>query len=267
MYWVNGIPASSIALTDRSFNYGDGCFTTMLTRNGTPQHWPYHIERMKACLELLGINQPDWQQVEAWLKIAALNELNAGLKLHISRGEGGRGYSPIGSSQPFVTINHFSLPENYQNWREKGAKLGIAQHQLGIMPLLAGHKHNNRLEQVLIKAELEKRGHLDGIVLDLDGNVIETSMANLFWVKSGVLYTPTLARCGVAGVQRRVVLEISRVFGFDVRIGQYKQEELLAADEVFITNSLLCVAPVIQIGTIDFPIGPITRKLQESVIS
>ena len=166
MYWVNGQATDMISLRDRSFQYGDGCFTTMLVKDYQVQHWDKHKERMQSCLELLGITPPNWQQVESWLRKAIIADDKSGLKLHISRGEGGRGYSPNQVMSPSITINAFDYPVHYERWLIEGIRLGICTLRLGLNPLLAGHKHNNRLEQVLLKAEMDQEGFLDGIVLD-----------------------------------------------------------------------------------------------------
>lgn len=264
MFWVNGELSQSISPADRSFQYGDGCFTTMQVCNGEIQFWPLHIERMESCLKVLGIPFPDWQRVELWLNNAMLNAPRSGLKLHISRGEGGRGYSPAQVTMPNITISHFHEPEHYSLWRATGVELGICRQRLGLNPLLAGHKHNNRLEQILMKAELELSGFVDGVALDLNHHVIETTMANLFWVKDGHLLTPKLDSAGVAGVARRVILAEAEKTGIPVMIDKFKLESLLTADEVFISNSILNVAPVKAITGHQYPVGQITRRIQEN---
>ncbi len=263
MHWVNGKPASSVALSDRSFQYGDGCFTTMLTVDGKVQHWPLHLERMEACLTLLGIASPDWQRVLNWLEQAALKENIAGLKLHISRGEGGRGYNPAGANSPVMTITHFRYPTHYPDWQKNGLELGICQQKLGIMPLLAGHKHNNRLEQIILRGEMEQLGLADGVVCDLHDHVIETTMANLFWVKDGTMCTPALTSCGVAGVMRKCVLTHADSVGIATQVDHYPLSCLNAADEVFMTNAILGIAPVRKIADTKYDIGPLTRSFQE----
>ena len=263
MFWLNGQPADSISLLDRSFQYGDGGFTTMLTRNGELIHWLYHKQRMQACLTALSISEPNWSQVEQWLLTAAKSEPLAGLKLHISRGEGGRGYSPTQVSTPNVTISNFAYPAHYSQWQEQGIELGVSRVKLGINPLLAGHKHNNRLEQVLIKADLETLDFADGIVLDMMDNVIETSLANVFWRCDDVLCTPSLETSGVTGVGRRLVLAYAKQTKFTVKIDQFTLDDVLNADEVFITNSLLGAAPIRAIESQTYPIGALTRRIQE----
>jgi 4-amino-4-deoxychorismate lyase len=215
-------------------------------------------------MSLLGIEGLDWLQVKKWVDAAALPESLAGIKLHVSRGSGGRGYGPHGADEPMVTVTHFSYPAHYSDWKRDGIDLGISQHRLSLAPLLAGHKHNNRLEQVLFKQDLDIQGYADGVVMDLNDNVIETTMANLFWVTNGVVYSADLSSSGVAGVMRKTVLNALEKQGRVTCIGEYPLDALLSADEVFVTNSLLGVAPVKKISSTRFAIGSVTRRLQES---
>ncbi len=262
MYWRNGYEISTVSVTDRSFQYGDGCFTTILTRHGKLENWPLHVERLELALTTLNIAFPNWHLLERELVTHALSQERAGLKIHISRGEGGRGYSPLGLT-PLITISAFSYPSHYQQWQSEGVVLGICERRLGINPLLAGLKHNNRLEQILLKDELESHGFNDGIALNLDGHVIETTMANLFWVTDGSLYTPALTLSGVSGVMRKCVLQQAEHIGYQVVVGDFQLDSLYEAQELFICNSLLGVAPVTQIAGTSFKIGTITRNIQE----
>ncbi|WP_199454901.1 aminodeoxychorismate lyase [Vibrio owensii] len=271
MFWVNGLPQTHISLGDRSFQYGDGCFTTIKTKKGELEHWQAHVERMEACLKTLHIPFPDWNQVFDWVMKAVLNDELAGIKIHISRGTGGRGYSPSGIEGPVVTISNFAFPSHYSSWQENGVSLGVCRTHLGIQPLLAGHKHNNRIEQVLAKAEIEGTEFTDAVTLNVQNHVIETTMANLFWVKDKKVYTPDLSLSGVAGVMRRKVLEFLQTNGYPVQVATFELSDLLNADEVWMCNSLLGVAPVSGISTpdnkIDFPIGKLTRRLQGNLNS
>ncbi|MCE0494625.1 aminodeoxychorismate lyase [Vibrio salinus] len=267
MYWINGQVADSIPLNDRSFQYGDGCFSTILTCNGKPDLWDYHLERMQSTLTRLSIESPDWKQVSDWISQIAFPDTKAGIKIHISRGQGGRGYSPKGICQSQVTISRFRYPAHYGLWCDCGVKLAICKTRLGLNPLLAGMKHNNRLEQVLIKNELDKQDADDGIVLDIHQRVIETSMANVFWVSDGKLCTPKLTMAGVEGVMRRHVIQTVGQASLSVNEGEFLLSDLLNAEEIFICNSLLGIAPVIQLESQNqYSIGSITRYLQERII-
>ncbi|MEZ8720439.1 aminodeoxychorismate lyase [Vibrio pomeroyi] len=281
MFWVDGESQQTVDILDRSFQYGDGCFTTMLVQGGQIQHFHDHQRRVDECLKALRISALDWDVVNVWLDSAlqhiqnnALHETEnrheinkshdekAGIKLHVSRGSGGRGYSTKNIAKPTVTISTFDFPSHYLAWQDSGVELGVCQQALGLSPLLAGHKHNNRLEQILMKDEMDQTNEVDGVVLDISGNVIETTMANLFWRKGNTICTPQLTQSGVAGVMRKQVLTALNQAQLSVTISDYCLSQLMQADEVFMTNSILGVAPVTRISETQFNIGTVTRSLQ-----
>lgn len=287
MFWVDGESQQTIDILDRSFQYGDGCFTTMLVRGAQIQHFHDHQRRVDDCLKALRISALDWDVVNLWLDNALQhiqdNDLHgtksldgstnfhdknkphnekSGIKLHVSRGAGGRGYSTKSIAKPTITISIFDFPRHYSAWQDSGVELGICQQALGLSPLLAGHKHNNRLEQILMKDEMDQADEVDGVVLDISGNVIETTMANLFWRKGQTIHTPQLAQSGVAGVMRKQVLTALNQAELSVTIGDYCLSQLMQADEVFMTNSILGIAPVTRISDTQFTIGTVTRSLQ-----
>ena len=272
MYWVNGVKSKEISPSDRSFNYGDGCFTTALVINGVLQEWPLHLARFNSSLKRLRISPPDWSQIEGWIA-HSINDYQyqsglchrLGVKIHISRGDGGRGYNPIQVVGPQVTISTFPYPQIYQQYQKEGIQLGICEQRLGLNPMLAGMKHNNRIEQVLLKAELEEIGYTDGITFDIHNHVIETTSANLFWFKNGQWYTPSLELAGVAGVMRQKVL--NTLTQQQISIGNFDCKHLLEAEEIFITNALMEVVPVTQIAHHYFVIGKRTRQLQEQLVT
>jgi 4-amino-4-deoxychorismate lyase len=266
MVWVNGVRVEADAAAgNRSFNYGDGCFTTMMTRFGQLVSWPYHDQRLKEATERLGISLSDWPAIERWARQAALADERAGIKVHISRGAGARGYGTQGSQDAVVTITTFAYPSHYADWQRDGLVLGVCEQAMGHSPMLAGIKHNNRLEQVLLKREMEASGYVDGIACDINGCVIETTMANLFWIKNNTLFTPKLTQCGVAGTMRRQVMELAQSLSLPLTVGEHTLDQLLQADGVFITNALLGVAPVSKIKQHSYPLHPLIKQLQEKL--
>jgi 4-amino-4-deoxychorismate lyase len=222
---------------------------------------------MQACLALLNIPDLNWNQVRGWIDEIAISSGAGGIKLLVSRGSGGRGYSPTGVSEPKVVLSRFIYPQHYLSWQSNGVRLCVARPRLGINPLLAGHKHNNRIEQVLLKADVENQGFVDGVVLDINNHVIETTAANIFWVTAQTLYTPNMASSGVAGVLRRKVIEQAKQMKMKITMDEFTLDHLLNADEVFICNALLGIAPVITITHTALPIGKVTREFQKSTNS
>jgi len=269
MHWINGQPVDSVPITDRSFQYGDGCFSTILVRDSDPELWDFHVERMTQALKRLSIDEPDWASIRNWISDIVLSDIERqGIKIHISRGHGGRGYSSKDIHHPQVTISRFDYPDYYDSWCKNGISLAICQTQLGLNPLLAGMKHNNRLEQILIKNELDAGHYSDGVVLDIHHRVIETSMANLFWMSGDVLYTPLLDQAGVAGVMRRKIIDVMTQQSCCIDEGHFLLSNLLNADEIFICNALLGIAPVVNISSkYQYSIGQCTQYLQKRIIA
>ena len=125
------------------------------------------------------------------------------MRVHISRGQGGRGYGGASHLTPYVFVSTGEWSEQAQ---PKTFELEVVNWRLGHLPALAGLKHNNRLEQVMIAQELEEKRMADGLVLDIEDNLIETSKANLFWFDGQNWMTPDLSRCGNEGIIRAHIL-------------------------------------------------------------
>ena len=140
----------------------------------------------------------------------AANELAgfewAALRLTISRGEGPRGYAPPESATPRIIITAAPLQQDRRGLAEP-LRLGWSSLRWSSQPVLAGIKHLNRIEQVLVSQEIGQTGMDDLVVLDQRGYVCSLSAGNLFMLESGQLLTPALETCGIAGTRRRLVLE------------------------------------------------------------
>jgi 4-amino-4-deoxychorismate lyase len=128
---------------------------------------------------------------------------------------------------------------------------------------LAGIKHLNRLEQILARAEWDNNDTIDGIMLNNDHHIVECTMSNVFWVSRNQLCTPDLSQCGVEGVMRANVLRLAKELQLSINIGYFSIEDLLVADEVFITNSVFEICPVRTIGSQEIRRGwgPVTNKI------
>jgi 4-amino-4-deoxychorismate lyase len=120
--------------------------------------------------------------------------------------------------------------------------------KLAHQPLLAGLKHLNRLEQVLVKQDLQARDCDDVLVADYQDNLIEASAANFFWMnESSTWCTPVLDQCGIAGVFRQHLIDHITASGQKVTEKPCRIEDLLAAKALFICNSLMQVVPVTEL--------------------
>lgn len=248
MYWVNGQQQQNVDASDRAVQFGDGCFTTLAVESGDPILLSAHINRLKQGCNTLFLPHPNWSELEKQIiDIASLTQTKSVIKIIISRGCGGRGYSSNGFITPTVIISLSSYPTHYRNQQSEGVSLGISPVTLGQNSLLAGIKHLNRLEQVLIKYHLEQTEFDDVLVCDNEGYLVEANAANLFWRKENRLFTPNLTNSGVDGIMRQSIFRLAQKNHWEIDIVREKPETLYQADEIWLTNALMPVIPVSQI--------------------
>ncbi len=253
----------SLDLSDRSIHYGDGCFTTLQVRNGQLQLPSAHLQRLKHACKRLAIDFSDWGGLEKalWERASALAPTpRAVLKIIISRGAGGRGYCPQHAGPATLFISTSDYPAHYQRWQQQGITLGLSPVRLGRQPLLAGLKHLNRLEQVLVKQQMPTSVD-DVLVLDSDGLLIEASAANVFWFKHNHWHTPALNQAGVEGVMRNQLISFLNAGGHNVVVGDYPIGALKGASAMLVCNSLMELVPVAKLagveGGAEFAIEPV----------
>lgn len=230
--------------SNRSFHYGDGCFTTIKVIEQQPQLIEWHIARLRDACDKLAIANMNWQTLESEIQSQAKKLNLHTLKVHISRGDGGRGYGYTEILEPIVMLSVHEIPDNYASLKQVGMKVSVAQCCLAKQPLLAKIKHNNRLEQVLIKQEIQQSTFDDMLVLDTDLTVIEGSSANCFWYSNDRWFTPDLTNCGVEGVMRNHILHLFAKNEIKYEIVFAKTEDVMAAQSVFFCNSLMGIMPI-----------------------
>ncbi len=258
--WVDGRPAGSLSLKDRGLAYGDGLFETIAVCGGRPGLLERHLARLAEGARRLSFDL-DLNLVREEL-LAFSAQLGEGVaKLMVTRGDGLRGYALPGTPPRRILMGS-PYPAYPEGHAEQGIELFPCLTRLAEQPLLAGLKHLNRLEQVLARAEWQDVRFAEGLMRDVSGRVIEGVFSNLFIVRAGVLLTADLGRSGVAGVMRAELLDQAAAQGIATQVRDIGYEELLAADEVFLCNSLYGVWPVRRFAGHDWSVGPLTRKLQ-----
>lgn len=258
---INSNPADNLTVADRGLHYGDGLFETLAIRAGQPRRWNAHLQRLGAGLQRLGF--PD---IDAAALSQDVVQLCAGvergvLKIIVTRGSGGRGYRPPAPAVPTRIVQRHPWPDYPQAWLRQGVLLRLCRTRLSIQPALAGLKHLNRLEQVLARSEWADPHIAEGLMLDTADRVISGTMSNVFFVSDGILHTPDVGRCGVAGVTRHTILDLARQRGWPTRMGDFVVQDLLQAQEIFLCNSVIGVWPVISLDGYALAQGELTRLI------
>ena len=112
----------------------------------------------------------------------------------------------------------------------------------------------------LSKHNAEKNGFDDSLMLDSKGYVAESTGANIFFVKNNKLYTP-IADCFLNGITRQTVINLAKKNKIHVTEKRVSPNELLTADEIFLTGTAVEITPISQIDKKKFKVGEITQKL------
>lgn len=262
---VNGQPGDSISASDRGLAYGDGIYRTLEARHGTPLLWHWQWQRLAADCAALRLPCPDEALLLREIASVAGKLEHAVVKIVLTRGVGQRGYAMPAACTPTRIVSASAWGGYPAERAAQGVVARWCDTRLAIQPRLAGIKHLNRLENVLARSEWTDPAIAEGLMLDMDGTVVEGTMSNLFIVRAGELITPLLDRCGVSGAMRACVIDTAANLGLQVRETRLSPDEVMAADEAFVCNSLAGIWPLRQLATRQWQPGALTRRLQQLI--
>lgn len=243
LYLVNGSFNQVISPFDRGFAYGDGVFRTIKIVGGLPEHWPQHYQKLVADCAAINLVCPSAELLMSDLSqlfsADAISENNIAVaKIIITRGAGNRGYTPPAITAPMRVVLKSDMPDYPEKRFSEGVNLTVCETRLAAQPKLAGIKHLNRLENVLARMEWHSPDLAEGIMLDIQSNVIECTAANIFARFDDTLITPNLQQCGIAGITRQRIIELAPTLSLKTSIEKFDLQKLVAADEVIICSSL-----------------------------
>ena len=275
----NGRPSHLVDTQDRAFLYGDGFFTTVRITQGEPHLWQRHIDRLIDCAEKLAFDV-DIEEVEQQLFsfLAEHPDLSGAIKIIISRGIGERGYMPP-EQKSDVHLHVFprhsaALPDDIKssgllvggikNARKTPVHSGLMQLTLGhTMPALVGLKTLNRLEQVLLRHELANTPWGEGLVADMQGNLVEGVSSNCFFYINKKWFTPILDQAGIVGIMRAEILD--RMLENDIphSIVNVPKAAIDQIEAMFYCNALTGIVPVKSLANRRLALGPVQQLIDQ----
>ncbi len=250
--------AHAISVEDRGLSYGDGLFETMRLHAGAVCFLNKHLARLQLGCQRLGIAMPQEVLLRQDIELLTRDHQEGIVKLIVTRGAGGRGYRAATAID--ATRIAMLYPVTNGNQRD-GITVRWCATRLGRNPLLAGIKHLNRLEQVLAQNEWHDQRVAEGLLLDTEGELICATASNVFIVTDGVLSTPDLRFSGIRGVMRAAVVAAAGKENLVVEERALWPEDFLNASEVFLTNAVRGIRPVIALDERRWSVGPITTRL------
>ena len=240
-----------VAPVSSAMLYGRGVFTTIAIYQGSPFLWPEHWQRLLDHAGRLSIDCSGCTEDgvgDALQKLIAVNRVSDGRARVILLARSGRDFwktKTPGAKKTDLLI----MTGEPQHVPAAGLTLAVSPYRLNTFSPLAGIRSLNYLEQVLSWEEAQAREFDEAIMLNERGEIASATMANIFWVKDGTVYTPALSTGAIAGITRGAVLGLAERLFIPVVEGVYELTDLTEADEIFLTSANLGVAIV---TTFDF---------------
>ncbi|WP_215225843.1 aminotransferase class IV [Echinicola shivajiensis] len=239
---------------NRASFFGDGIFETMIFSNGKIRFAKAHEERMNLGLEKLKIQSQGLSslgQLEKFLLEDYGKTCNLRIRWNIFRA-GLRKYTPQQSlAEETIMIASHSSPPLIKNSAYFSSTINVP------FSPWANCKTLNALTYVMANIERNEKKMDEVILLDDKGNISEAGAANIFWIKDNTFYTPSLNCNCIAGIGRRMIIETIKKTGRKLNTGEYNEENLLSAEQVF-TSNVTGIAYIKKIKETDFDTQPIS---------
>jgi branched-chain amino acid aminotransferase len=257
-----------IGADNRGLRYGDGIFETLKLKKGKLILSDEHFARLWKGMQVLQFSIPkhfDPEKLqEEVLLLAKKNQQEDAARIRISILRSDGGLYDATDHRPNYIIQSWPLQEANGEWNSNGLVLGIYEAAKKACDILSNLKHNNYLPYVLAALEAKQQKWNDAIILNSAGRICDTTIANIFIIKNGIVYTPSLGEGCVAGIMRKYLIDQLKSNGFDCIEKAITIDELLAADEVFLTNSIYNIRWVSNIADTVYG-NEITQKIYTAI--
>jgi branched-chain amino acid aminotransferase len=267
---ITPLDGAFVPVNDHGFLYGDSVYETVRTYGRRPFLLAPHLDRLRRSADAIRLRLP-WRREEITREMrrtlaASDKSCEFALRVMATRGPGPMGYDTALCPQPTLVILLRSLPAASEAERAAGSSAAVVAVRRNPIEALDPRIKSSNLLNNILAAQQAKDAHADeAILFNTAGHLAEGTLTNVFFVRDGVLHTPSLD-CGLlSGVTRELILEMTRGAGMPVEEGRYERETLQAATEIFLTSTTREIVPV---ATLDGrrvgggARGPITERLQ-----
>lgn len=239
--------------TNRAFKFGDGLFETIRIIDGKPFNLKNHFSRLSEGAKLIRLKLPvgfTLEKLEETIsELLVNNNIDKGGKVRLSMYRGGAGtYMPMTSFADYV-LEAFPMDKNKFGLNEVGLTIDIFDEMKKPMNKLSVFKTSNALLYIIAAEFARENGLSDALIINEKLSIIEATSANLFIVSNGVLYTPSLEDGCVGGTMRMRIINLALDNGIKVYECSLSPHNLLAADEIFLTNSIEGIKWVVSYKT------------------
>jgi len=262
--------AAVVSVFDRGFLFGDSVYETIALLDGRLLFLAEHLDRLERSASRIYLELPARAQVERAIRetIQAAEEMNARIRVMVTRGQGGVDLDPATAGAPRLIVIVQPLGAPTAEMLESGVAVAVVKaSRIAGGRVDPAVKSGNYLGSVLAIGEARRRlpGVNEAIMCSGNGSVAEGATSNVFMVEGGELKTPALEVGILDGVTRGKVLELARGAGLEAReLSFIAPDSLSTADEIFLTSAVRGILPVTSVDGRRIGNGrpgPVTRRL------
>ena len=261
-----------VSVFDHGFLYGEGVYETLRTYHRRPFLFDRHVRRLRRSAGMIALPLPFSDadlasQISATLTAADLAG-EAYVRVLVTRGVGELTYDPRATPTPSLVIVVKPQVDPDSTAYTRGVRVVIVDilrnHPGSVNPVI---KSNNLMNSALAMQEALRQDAFEGVMRNYRGELSECTTANLFVVRGGRVLTPPLDAGLLPGITREVVFEVGAAHGIDIREQTLLDDDLLEADEAFLTSTTRELVPIVTVGDRRIGAGvpgPVTAALLEA---
>jgi branched-chain amino acid aminotransferase len=260
------IEEGQISVGDSGFLYGAGLFETMRAYNSIVFRLDDHLDRLLTSAKTLFIEHSYNKEylIETVNKVIEANNLtDARIRLTLSAGAILQAQA---KPNPTLLVTATKLQPYPAEYYKKGVLVVLCPTRQNITDSACGHKTTSYLSRMLALKQAHEKKAAEALWFTIDGRLAEGCISNVFLVKDSKLLTPRANTPVLPGIARKTVCEIAIANKIELVENDLTIDDLLGADEVFITNVIMQVMPVVGIEkhTVgDGKPGKISKNIQE----
>ena len=231
---------ATLPILSEGLLYGFGLFESMRWHNNRTVYFAAHLERIKKSAVLIGMGFP-----------YKINTIKDAIRGTISANHLNDAYVRLSLWKSYHRPDLLIVAKKYSS-------LPAAKYQYGFSAAVSAYRQNensflsriksaNRVLYELSFSEAKKKGFDEAVILNSRGYIAEASRSNIFMVRENTILTPAIS-CGcLAGITRRIIFDLAKKYRIKISEGNFTINDLLEAQEAFLTNSLMGVMPLTSI--------------------
>ena len=260
-------PDAKVSVFDHGLLYGDGVFEGIRFYDGRVFLFDEHLDRLydSAKAILLTIPLEREKLHAAVLETCRQNNLRDGyIRLVVTRGKGDLGLDPKKCKQPTVFIIASTIELYPEKYYTEGLRVNtVPTQRVSSAAVSPAIKSLNYLNNILAKIEGNLYGAQESILLNAQGFVAECTADNIFVIKKNQVFTPLVSDGALGGITRRLMFDLARSMGREIKETNLTRYDLFVADEIFCTGTGAEVVPISEVdGRKIGPgrVGPVTEE-------